>query len=85
MEAGEKLASEEMKKTNDLLKTFMENSTQTQQHVIAQIEAKFASSEDRNRQTEEAIETEEAASWNRDKELLQEILRSKNRWITMIG
>ena len=57
----------------------METSTQTQQHVIAQIEAKFTSSDDRQKRTEEAIETEGAASWNRDKELAQEIVGSKNQ------
>ena len=53
--------------------------TQTQQHVIAQIEAKFASSDDRQKRTEEAIETEGAACWNRDKEMAQEIVGSKNQ------
>ena len=43
-EAGEKLAAEDMRRTNELMKTFMETSTQTQQ-VIAQIQAKFASSD----------------------------------------
>ena len=47
LEAGEKLAGEEMSRTKKLMKTFMETSTQNQQHVIAQIEAKFASSDDR--------------------------------------
>ena len=45
LEAGEKLGAEEMSRTNELIKTFMETSTQTHQHVIAQIKAKFASSE----------------------------------------
>ena len=66
-EAGEKLAAEEMSRTNKLMKTFMETSTQTQQHVIAQIKAKFASSDDRQKHTEEAIEREEAASWRRER------------------
>ena len=48
-------------------------------HVIAQIEAKFASSDDKPKQTEEAIETEWAPSWNQDKELAQEIVGSKNQ------
>ena len=47
LEAGEKLAAKEMSRTNELMKTFIETSTQTQQQVIAQIEAKFASSDDR--------------------------------------
>ena len=54
-------------------------STKTQQQVIAQIEAKFASSDDRPKRTEESIETEGAASWKRDKELAQEIVGSKNQ------
>ena len=64
LEAGEKLRSEDTKKANELIKSFIETSTQTQQHVIAQIEAKFASSDDRQKRTEEDIETEGAASWN---------------------
>ena len=79
LEKGEKLRSEDTKKANKLIKTFIESSTQTQQHVIAQIEAKFASSDDRQKRTEEAIETEGAASWNRDKELAQEIVGSKHQ------
>ena len=61
------------------MKTFMEASTQTQQHVIAQIEAKFTSSDDRQKRTEEAIESEGAASWRRDRELTQEIVGSKGQ------
>ena len=79
MEAGEKLAAEEMSTTNELMKTFMETSTQTQQHVIAQIKAKFASSDDRQKRTEEAIESEGAASWRQDRELAQEIVGSKGQ------
>ena len=78
LEKGEKLRNEDTKKANELIKSFIETSTQTQQHVIAQIEAKFASSDVRQKRTEEAIETEGAASWNRDKELAQEIVGSKN-------
>ena len=78
LEAGEKLQSEDTKKANELIKSFIGTSTQTQQHAIAQIEAKFASCDDRQKQNEEAIETEGAASWNRDKQLAQEIVRSKN-------
>ena len=58
LEEGEKLAAEEMSRTNELMKTFMETSTQTPPHVIAQMEAKFASSDERQKRTEEAIETE---------------------------
>ena len=58
------------------MKTFMETSTQTQQHVIAQIEGKFACSNDRQKCTEEGIESEGAASWRRDRELAQEIVGS---------
>ena len=47
LENGEKLRSEDTKKANELIKSFIETSTQTQQQVIAQIEAKFASSDDR--------------------------------------
>ena len=79
LEAGEKLDAQEMSRTNDLMKTFMETSTQTQQHVTIQIEAKFASSEDRQKRTEEAIEGERAASWRRDRELAPEIVGSKGQ------
>ena len=79
LEKGEQLRSENTKKANELIKYFIETSTQTQQHVIAQIEAKFGSFDDRQKRTEEAIETEGAASWNRDKELAQEIVGSKNQ------
>ena len=79
LEAGEKLAAEEMNRTNELMKTFMERSTQTQQHVIAQIEAKLASSDDTQKRTEKAIESEGAASWRRDRELAQEIVGSKGQ------
>ena len=79
LEKGEKLRSEDTKKANELIKSFIETSTQTQQHVIARIEAKFASSDDRQKRIEEAIETEGAASWNRDIELAQEIVGSKNQ------
>ena len=79
LEAGEMLRSEDTKKANELIKSFIETSTQTQQHVIAQIVAKFSSSDDRQKRTEEAIETKGAASWNRDKELAQEIVGSKNQ------
>ena len=44
LEAGEKLQSEDTKKANELIKSCIETLTQTQQHVIAQIQAKFASS-----------------------------------------
>ena len=44
------------------MKTFMETTTQTQQHVIAEIEAKFASSNDRQKDMEEGIESEGGAS-----------------------
>ena len=71
LEKGERLRGQDTKKANELIKSFIETSTQTQEHVIAQIEAKFASSDDRQKRTEEAIETEGAASWNRDKELAQ--------------
>ena len=64
LEKGEKLRREDTKKANELIKSFIETSTQTQQHVIAQIEATFASSDDRQKLSEEAIETEGAASWN---------------------
>ena len=47
LEKGEKLRSEDTKKANEVIKTFIGISTQTQQRVIAQIEAKFASSDDR--------------------------------------
>ena len=47
LEKGEKLPSEDTRKGNALITSFIETSTQTQQHVIAQIEAKFASSNDR--------------------------------------
>ena len=67
LEAGEKLWSEDTKKANELIKSFIETWTQTQQQVIAQIEAKFASSNDRQKWTEKAIEMEGAASWNWDK------------------
>ena len=79
LEAGEKLAAEEMRSTNELMKTFMETSSQTQQHVIAQIEAKFASSDDKQNRTGEAIESEEGASWRCDRELAQEIVGSKGQ------
>ena len=61
------------------MKTFMETSTQTQRQVIAQIEAKFASSDNRQKCMEEAIESEGAASWRRDRELAQEIVGSKGQ------
>ena len=57
----------------------METSTQTQQHVIAQIKAKFGSSSDRQKHTEEAIESEGAASWRCDRELAQKIVGSKGQ------
>ena len=79
LEKGEKLRSEDTQKANELIKSFIENLTQTQQHGIAQIEAKFASSDERQKRTKEAIETKGAASWNRDKELPQEIVGSKNQ------
>ena len=47
LEKGEKLRSEDTTKAIELLKSFIKTSTQTQQHVIAQIEAEFASSNDR--------------------------------------
>ena len=52
LEKGEKPRSEDTKKGNELIKSFIETSTQTQQHVIAQIEAKFASSDYRQKRTE---------------------------------
>ena len=64
LEKGEKIRSEDTKKADELIKSFIETSTQTQQQVIAQIEAKFTSCGGRQKQTEEAIETEGAASWN---------------------
>ena len=76
---GEKLRSEDTKRANELIKSFIVTSTETHQHVIARIEDKFASSDDRQKQTEAAIETAGAASWNRDKELAQEILGFKNQ------
>ena len=36
-EAGENLQSEDTKKANELIKSFFQTSTETQQHVIAQI------------------------------------------------
>ena len=47
LEVGEKIVAEEMSRTNELMKMFMETSTETEQHVIAEIKAKFASSDDR--------------------------------------
>ena len=91
LETGEKLRSEDTKKANELIKPSIETSTQTQQHVIAQIEAMCASSDDRQKGTEEAIEREGATSWYRDKELTQEIVGSKNQFdhheqlINMLG
>ena len=79
LEVGEKLAAEEMSTINKLMKTFMGTSTQSQQHVIAQIEAKFASTDDRQKCTEEAIGSEEGVSWGRDRELAQEIVGSKGQ------
>ena len=79
LEKREKLRSEDTKKANELIKAFIETLTQTQQHVIAQIEAKFGSSNDRQKRTEEDIETEGADSWNRDKDLAQEIVGSKHQ------
>ena len=60
-----------------MIKTFMETSTQTQPHIIAQIKANFASSDDRQKRTEVACESEGAASWRRDRELAQGIVESK--------
>ena len=79
LEAGAKLAAEETSRTNELIKRFMERSTQTQQHVIAQIRANFASYNDRQKRTEEAIESEGAVSWSREREWAQEIVRSKGQ------
>ena len=78
-EQEKKLDAEEMSRTHELMKRFMETSSQTQQHVIAQNEAKFTLSDDRQKRTEEAIESEEAASWKRDRELAQEIVVSKGQ------
>ena len=68
-----------MSSTNELMKTFMETSTETQQHIIAHIEARFASSDNRQKRMEEAIESEGAASWRGDRELAQEIVGSKGQ------
>ena len=48
---GEMLRSQDPKKANELIQSFIETSSQTQQHVIAQIEVKFASSDDRQKRT----------------------------------
>ena len=49
LEAGEKLRSEDTKKAKELIKSFIEISTNSQQHVIAQIKANFPSSNDRQK------------------------------------
>ena len=83
LKAGEKLQSEDTKKANKLIKSFIETSTQTQQHVIAQIKAEFASSDDRQKRTDEAIETEGAASWNPIQSWPKKLWDPKISWIIM--
>ena len=79
LENGEKLQNEDTKKANVLIKSFIEPSTQTQQYIITKIEAKFASLDHRQKRTEEPIARDGATSWNRDKQLAQEIVGSKNQ------
>ena len=86
LQAGEKLAAEEMSRKNELMKTFTETSTLTQQHVIAQIEAKFASSDDRQKNLgSKPLKAKEQHRGDGTENKLKKSSGPKDSWITTRG